>query len=197
MSRMNKKFTPKFFYIKKTDKYRYAGQTTKNVYSEYDGSGVKWSRHLKKHNIEPETEVAIWCESPEDFQKCLDYYVPHDYVESEEWANACEETPWDNPGNKGYKWTDKQWEVCGSGNGVLKSLIEQNPNHQSEAGKLGGAAGLGAKKPGSGDPNASILHSQNQKYLIMEGSKRGHVHNAGNCAKYLGKTWKSSVIRIG
>ena len=123
---MTNRFTPKFFYIKKTEKYKYVGQTTETDVFKYPGSGHKWKRHLSKLGIKsPETIVWIWCESPEDFQKCLDHFVPIDYVESDEWANLKLETPFDD--TKGAKYSDEAKQNMKDSSGMLGKVGDHHP----------------------------------------------------------------------
>jgi hypothetical protein len=104
------KFTPKWFYVKSTSKYKYVGQTTQDVLV-YQGSGVKWKRHLQKTEQAPNTEVAVWCETADQFLECLATYVPVDYVSNPEWANSIEESPFDiSPfqAGRGRPWNQTQ-----------------------------------------------------------------------------------------
>ena len=69
----------------------YFGKTIKNPYT-YNGSGLYWSAHLKKHGLHVET-VEVW--EFEDIIECsnfaLEFSNKHNIVESTQWANLINE----------------------------------------------------------------------------------------------------------
>jgi len=67
----------------------YFGKTTGNPYT-YNGSGVYWNDHLRKHGKEIET-VQVW--KFDNLEECskfaIDFSIKNNIVESNEWANLC------------------------------------------------------------------------------------------------------------
>lgn len=65
----------------------YFGKTTTNPYT-YNGSGVYWNAHLKRHGFLIET-LEVWeFDNVDECSKfALDFSVNHNIVESTEWAN--------------------------------------------------------------------------------------------------------------
>jgi hypothetical protein len=65
----------------------YFGKTIRDPYN-YTGSGVYWTRHLKKHGVDIET-IQVW--EFTDLSDCSDFAtefsIKHNIVESKEWAN--------------------------------------------------------------------------------------------------------------
>lgn len=163
---VDRKFTPKWFYIKRAAGRFYVGQTVKDVF-KYKGSGSLWKKILNKHKIvNPETVLAIWCSTAGEFQYCLDTYCPpaSDYIFSKVWANQIEETPWDGSGfeagkaNKGkLLGIPKSKSVCEAISKALKGkkkpwcAKEKNPMHRKDVKEkmsvaVGGSNNYRAKK---------------------------------------------------
>src|ERR1035437_3762204 len=61
LANSKKTFIPSYLYIKQHSitKKLYFGKTTQNP-EEYNGSGSRWSRHIKKHGIE-HVETLWYC----------------------------------------------------------------------------------------------------------------------------------------
>lgn len=72
--------------------FKYLGKTvSKDPYS-YTGSGVLWTRHLKKHGYDVTTEVLKECKTEQELIEWGLYYSSlWNVVESTEWANLKEE----------------------------------------------------------------------------------------------------------
>lgn len=83
----------------------YFGKTTRDPY-KYNGSGIYWKKHLKKHGIEVET-VEVWAFA--DINECknfaIEFSIKHHIVESKDWANFVIENGVDgqSPGFKNPK----------------------------------------------------------------------------------------------
>jgi hypothetical protein len=82
---------------------KYFGKTTRDVH-EYNGSGVYWTDHIKKHG--KEHIITIWISEPytdEDdiVEFALAFSKDNNIVESKEWANIIPENGLDGGGNKG------------------------------------------------------------------------------------------------
>jgi hypothetical protein len=77
---------------------QYLGKTiSKDPYS-YTGSGVRWTRHLKKHGNDVTTEIIKECHTEEELKEWGQYYSKlWDVVNSKDWANLIEEA---GPGGK-------------------------------------------------------------------------------------------------
>lgn len=85
----------------------YFGKTTQNPY-KYNGSGVVWRRHLKKHGNHVDT-IQVW--EFENLEECskfaLEFSIKNDIVNSKVWANLCLENGLDG----GDKFSDMLPEV--------------------------------------------------------------------------------------
>ena len=83
----------------------YFGKTTRNPYT-YNGSGVHWQRHLKKHGKDIKT-IQVW--KFDNLQECtvfaLEFSIKNNIVESADWANLVLENGFDgqSPGFKNPK----------------------------------------------------------------------------------------------
>jgi len=82
-----------YLYLKKHNQtgLMYFGKTVRNPES-YTGSGVYWTRHLKKHGDDVST---VWTKTFTDKKElvkyALDYSMKHNIVESRDYANLKEE----------------------------------------------------------------------------------------------------------
>lgn len=97
-----------YLYIKTHTKtgLQYLGQTAKEDYHLYTGSGKHWKRHIRVHGYDDvTTQIVAKCESIEDLQVCgLFFSKLFDVVKSKDWANLKEEK-----GSGGtYKFTPEQ-----------------------------------------------------------------------------------------
>lgn len=71
---------------------KYLGKTISKDPHSYTGSGVRWTRHLKKHGYDVTTEILKECTTDEELRYWGRYYSKlWDVVESEAWANLKEE----------------------------------------------------------------------------------------------------------
>lgn len=72
-----------------TTHLNYFGKTINNPLL-YNGSGIRWSHHLKKHGALVET-VYIWeFDNVDDCTKfAIDFSIQNNIVNSREWANLC------------------------------------------------------------------------------------------------------------
>jgi len=183
-------FTPKWFYIKSTPKYKYVGQTTREDVWGYRGSGSKWTAHLDKQGITtPQTIIAIWCETPEEFNECLTRFCNFDYVSSESWANLVEETCWDggfqNFSSKKQSQLGKKTtshlrltteqrsrggrESCKSG-ASIESLrkSQQNSEEQSRKSRIGTSARVAAYKDRCKDPEFARIKADGARSHMLK-----------------------------
>ena len=99
-------------YVKKCShcELKYFGKTTKNPYS-YKGSGKYWLRHLKSHNVKPETlEIYTFDNENEAKAFALMFSEYNCIVESKLWANIIIENAVDGAptGHKGHIFTFEQ-----------------------------------------------------------------------------------------
>jgi hypothetical protein len=84
------KFIPTWLYIKQHNitGLKYFGKTTRKDPIKYNGSGVHWTRHLKKHGVNITT---LWCQLFTDKQSLVDFAnkfsEENNIVESKIWAN--------------------------------------------------------------------------------------------------------------
>lgn len=110
-----------YLYVKTHNKtgLKYFGKTTNEDPSSYKGSGKYWTKHLKKNGYDFSTEIIAEFDD-EDIEKCtkfaIEYSIAHDIVNSEEWANLCEENGLDGA-PKGHITSEE------TKNKISKSLI--------------------------------------------------------------------------
>jgi hypothetical protein len=84
---------------------KYLGKTTAKDPYKYQGSGVYWTNHIKKHGYDCDTEILKECSSKEELREFGLYYSNlWNVVESDEWANLREEK---GDGGWGYFGGDK------------------------------------------------------------------------------------------
>ena len=86
-------YQPTWLYIKEhsVTGLRYFGKTIKNPY-KYNGSGIRWSRHLKLHGTDIKT---IWAKQFDSLEEVTEFALAfselYDIVNSASWANLCPE----------------------------------------------------------------------------------------------------------
>lgn len=88
--RIIKNFRPTRLYIKELFGVFYFGKTTKNNPYSYNGSGVIWSKRIKKYGKEniKTLWVSDWYKDPHEIQEiALHFSKENQIVESEKWAN--------------------------------------------------------------------------------------------------------------
>jgi len=77
---------------------KYLGMTTQDPFF-YQGSGVYWKNHLKKHGRKVFTEILFETENHEEFcKKALEYSHKYKIKDSKEFANLCLEDGKSNTG---------------------------------------------------------------------------------------------------
>ena len=92
-NQFNSKFKPTFLYIKQhsVTGLMYFGKTIRNP-ETYLGSGTYWKDHVKKHGKEV---INLWYCLFHDKEECirfaLDFSKQYNIIESDVWANLCEE----------------------------------------------------------------------------------------------------------
>lgn len=83
-----------YLYVKQHSKtkLKYFGKTVRDPYS-YNGSGLKWLRHIKKHGKEFVETLEVWAfdNQEECTEFALNYSKVNDIIESKEWANLKDE----------------------------------------------------------------------------------------------------------
>jgi len=93
MSSIYSNFTPTFLYIKQhkvTGKF-YFGKTTKNP-EKYNGSGIHWKSHIKKHGAKIETLwYCLYTDKESIKNTALSFSKLWNIVESNDWLNLIEE----------------------------------------------------------------------------------------------------------
>ena len=83
-------FRPTFLCVKIHNKtgLKYFCKTTKSDPYAYDGSGVYWRRHIKKHGRDITTQVIGYFKERNICERfALDFSRIHNIIESNEWAN--------------------------------------------------------------------------------------------------------------
>lgn len=83
-----------YLYVKKHSKtgLKYFGKTVKDPYV-YNGSGVYWKKHIRRHGTEFVETLDVW--EFKTKKECNEFAVnfskQHNITESSEWANLCDE----------------------------------------------------------------------------------------------------------
>ena len=83
-----------YLYVKQHSKtkLKYFGKTVRDPYN-YDGSGLKWLNHIRKHGREFVETLEVW--EFENQAECTEFALRYsqinNIVESEEWANLKDE----------------------------------------------------------------------------------------------------------
>lgn len=83
-----------YLYVKKHSKtgLKYFGKTVKDPYL-YNGSGVYWKKHIRKHGVDSIQTLDVW--EFKSKKECNEFAIKfskdNNIVESDEWANLCEE----------------------------------------------------------------------------------------------------------
>ena len=105
---------------------KYLGQTKQNP-DKYRGSGKYWKRHIKKYGNNHSTYVIGTFDTKDDVKKFGQYYSQiWNVVESNEWANLCEEN-----GIGGFDHIKKPWNKGKSWPVEIKQKISQSRKGQS------------------------------------------------------------------
>lgn len=146
MSSIYSNFTPTYLYIKqhKVTGKLYFGKTTKNP-ENYNGSGIHWKSHIKKHGSIIETLwYCLYTDEESIKNTALSFSKLWNIVESNEWLNLIEENGVDggdtsttkafldwlpncSKQNKKRKW----WN-----NGQTQVFVETPPNSTYQLGRL-------------------------------------------------------------
>ena len=83
-----------YLYVKQHSitKLKYFGKTVRDPYS-YNGSGLKWLRHIKRHGKEFVETLEVWVfdNQEECTEFALSYSKSNNIIESKEWANLKDE----------------------------------------------------------------------------------------------------------
>jgi hypothetical protein len=113
-----------FYLYKKTHNktgLKYLGYTKKEP-NKYLGSGIKWTRHLKKYGEDITTEILEVCETKEEIKTKGRYYSElWNVAESQEWANLKNEE-----GDGGDMSFSKKWVRNRKSKKLRKVLAEKS-----------------------------------------------------------------------
>lgn len=83
-----------YLYVKTHNKtgLKYLGKTNSKDPHEYQGSGIHWCRHIKKHGYDVSTQILLATESKEELKETGIFFSKlFNVVESNEWANLMTE----------------------------------------------------------------------------------------------------------
>jgi hypothetical protein len=83
-----------YLYIKIHNKtgLKYLGKTEQEDPCKYEGSGKRWTLHIKKHGYDVTTQILKECHTKEEVKKWGIYYSKlYDVVKSKDWANIVPE----------------------------------------------------------------------------------------------------------
>jgi hypothetical protein len=84
-----------YLYVKTHRKtgLKYLGKTESADPHKYRGSGIFWTRHIKKYGYDVDTEIIRECKDADELRHWGLYYSTlWNVVESDKWANLKEET---------------------------------------------------------------------------------------------------------
>lgn len=87
-------FKPTWLYIKRCShcELLYFGKTIKTDPVRYSGSGVRWQRHLKKHNaVAVHVKARLFKDQSKCIRHALRFSKEHDIIDSPLWANCVAE----------------------------------------------------------------------------------------------------------
>lgn len=121
---------------------KYLGKTVSQNPEEYQGSGIRWKNHIKKHGYDVSTEILLSSEDPEVIRdRGLYYSELWNVVKSPEWANLKEESGdggWDYINNDPFIREERSKRMSGENNIMFGSSRtgKDNPfynkNHSEE-----------------------------------------------------------------
>lgn len=178
---------PTRLYIKKHTKtgLKYFGKTTKDPF-KYMGSGLHWTRHIKKHG--KEHIITEWISEPFTDKDSITEFATFmseelNVVESNEWANMKIENGLDGGNDKGH---GKGVSKPGSGNKLPKSdkwIQVMTARKGILVGPYSEERKAALRKPKSGKGAKGI---QKEKIVCPHCSKVGginimHRHHFNNC----------------
>jgi hypothetical protein len=181
-----------FYIYKKTHKktgLKYLGYT-KNNPQNYPGSGIKWTRHLKKYGEDVITEILETCETKEDVKIRGRYYSDlWNVAESSEWANLKKEE-----GDGGDMSFSKKWLKSRTDEKLRKTWADKAKGNTNVRGtKWWQNITTGEKKrcvecPGEGWVNKCIpnLSEEGRKKISQVASRpktKEHIENLRIAAK--------------
>ena len=137
-----KQFKPTWLYVKQHNKtgLKYFGKTTRPDPIKYKGSGLYWSRHLKKYGNDTTTLwTLLFTNESELSEYALDFSIKYNVVESDEWANLKHENGLDGGNDIGHlagrKFTPEHREKLSESAKKRKPLSEETRRKMSEAKK--------------------------------------------------------------
>lgn len=109
---------------------KYLGKTEQDDVVSYQGSGVYWTKHIKKHGYNCDTEIIKKCHSSSELKEWGLYYSRlWNIVDSDEWANLKEECGDGWSSDDASRLTQKRISD-GSHNCLLRG--DKAPRHNSE-----------------------------------------------------------------
>jgi hypothetical protein len=86
---------------------KYLGKTVQDPHT-YEGSGIHWKQHIKKHGNDVTTEVLFQTEDKDEFKGvALDYSEKWNIVESKDFANMIPEEGQGGNTNEGRKFSEE------------------------------------------------------------------------------------------
>ena len=125
---------------------KYLGKTSRKDPYSYKGSGIIWSRHLKKYGNDVSTEILLLTESKEELKQTGIFFSNlWNIVKSDEWANLTVEegqggNTWDKRGR--YVSEETRIKQSLSRKGIPKSEITKErmkkpktPEHKAKMGE--------------------------------------------------------------
>ena len=176
-----------YLYVKTHNKtgLKYLGKTSQSNPHKYPGSGLYWTRHLKEHGVDYNTEILKECHTKEEIKEWGIYYSQlWNIVDSDDWANLKIETG-DGGSNKGIK-RSAQWQE------KLRNKVwsEKALKNLKEIGIK--SAALRKGKPWTSNMRQSRLNTYIEKNIkiakeIIDLSKQGY--NNLQISKRLNVSW--------
>ena len=172
-------FRPTWLYIKQHNKtgLKYFGKTVHDVF-RYAGSGLVWTRHLRKHGKDVTTLWGQLFTDRDSISKfALNFSKENNIVESTEWANLKPEDGLDGGNMKGVN------------KGVVRTAAMKEHLSKINTGKKQSVeASLKRSKSLSG----RILTEEHKEKLRKPKPPRSADHSAHQSAARKGKPWSAA-----
>ena len=184
-------FKPTYLYIKTHNqtKLKYFGKTTGNPES-YKGSGLVWTRHIKKHGYDVTTEILVYYTEKEAcLADALEFSAKNNIVESNDWANLRAESldggdtsQTENykkylPRLKEYSKKCKWWN-----NGITQTFKPDPPDNSYKKGRLI-FNNVGAKLGAEIQKNKIWINDGTTEMMITPDSARPENYKIGRLVK--------------
>ena len=174
---------------------KYFGKSTRQDIKKYEGSGTRWTRHLKKHKVKPlHLWNSDWYYDTSISRFALKFSHMNKIVESKLWANLIPEDglegSWDHVNtNRLNTYPHKPeldiWKLDNLARPALKRLFETDPIFRENL-KNNVSAGVKRHYKENGSHWEGRFHSEETKNKIGE---KNAISQKGNRNSQYGTMW--------